>query len=218
MPRVSSAEVAQAFGARPHDERGLAELLVEDNAVISGIGLGQDRKFAGSAPVEPAAVDDRAADGDAVAADPFGRGIHDDVGAKLDRTAEKGRRERVVDQQRDFRLMRDVGNVRNIQHLEAGIADGLRDHEPGVGLDCRAKSIERARLDESGGDAETRQRMREQIDGAAIERGGGDDMVAGVKQGSDGEMQRGHAARRADRADAAFQRGKPLFKHRRGRV
>src|SRR5439155_8316172 len=29
--RKTGAEVAQAFGARPHDERGLAELLVEDN-------------------------------------------------------------------------------------------------------------------------------------------------------------------------------------------
>ena len=43
-------------------------------------------------------------------------------------------------------------------------------------------------------------------------------MVAGIEQRRDGKMQRGHAARRADRADAAFQRGEPLFEHRRGRV
>ena len=43
--RQAGAEIAQAFGARPHDERGLAELLVEDDAVISGIGLGQHRKL-----------------------------------------------------------------------------------------------------------------------------------------------------------------------------
>ena len=35
-------------------------------------------------------------------------------------------------------------------------------------------------------------------------------MVAGVKQRRDGKVQRGHAARRADRADAALQRGKAL--------
>jgi hypothetical protein len=206
------------FGARPHDERGLAELLVEDNAVISGIGLGQHRKLLRCAPVEPAAVDDDAANGDAVAADPFCRRIHDDVGAELNRPAEKRRCEGIVNQQRDFCVMRDVCNSRNIQHLEAGIADGLADHEPCVGLDRRAKRFQRARLDESGGDAEARQRMRQQVDGAAIERGRGDDVRAGAKQGRNGEMQRGHAARGAYRADARLQRGKPLLEHRRGRV
>jgi hypothetical protein len=66
--------------------------------VISGIGLGQHRKLAGTAPVEPAAIDDDAADRDAVAADPFGRRIHHEVGAELDRAAQKRRREGVVDQ------------------------------------------------------------------------------------------------------------------------
>jgi hypothetical protein len=40
--------------------------------MISGIGFGQNRKLARCAPVEPAAIDNDAADGDAVAADPFG--------------------------------------------------------------------------------------------------------------------------------------------------
>ena len=39
--REAGTEVAQALGAGPHDEGGGAELLVEDNAVIAGIGLGQ---------------------------------------------------------------------------------------------------------------------------------------------------------------------------------
>ena len=70
--RETGAEVAQAFGPRAHDEGRVAELLVEHDAVIAGIRFGQHRKFAGSVPVEPAAIDDHAADGDAVAADPFG--------------------------------------------------------------------------------------------------------------------------------------------------
>ena len=44
--RQARAEVAQALGAGPHDEGGLAELLVEDDAVIAGIGLGQHRELA----------------------------------------------------------------------------------------------------------------------------------------------------------------------------
>ncbi len=38
-------------------------------------------------------------------------------------------------------------------------------------------------------------------------------MVAGIEQRGDGQMQRGHAARGADRADAAFERGEPLLEH-----
>ena len=216
--RQARAEIAQAFGAGAHDEGGLAELLVEDDAVIAGIGLGQDGKFAGRVPVEPAAVDDDAADRDAVAAEPFGRGVHHDVGAEFDRAAEERRRKGVVDQQRNFGVMRDLRHRRNIQHFEAGIADGLADHEPRIRLDRGAEFIERARLDEGRGDAEARQRMRQQIDGAAIERGGGDDVVAGIQERRDGQMQRCHAARGADRADAGFQCCEPLFEHRGRRV
>ncbi|OIQ75475.1 hypothetical protein GALL_428610 [mine drainage metagenome] len=43
-------------------------------------------------------------------------------------------------------------------------------------------------------------------------------MIARVQQCRDRQMQRRHAARRADRADAAFQRREPFLEHRRGRV
>ena len=46
--RQAGAEIAQAFGARPHDEGGGAEFLGEDDAVIAGIGLGHGRKLAGA--------------------------------------------------------------------------------------------------------------------------------------------------------------------------
>ena len=182
--RQAGAEVAQALGAGAHDEGGLAELLVEDDAVIAGIGLGELGELAGGVPVEPAAIDDDAADRDAVAADPFGRGVHHEIGAELDRSAEERRRKGVVDQSGILASCAILRDRRNIQHFKPGIADGLADHEPRIRLDRRAEFIERARLDEGGGDAEARQRVRQQVDGAAIERGGGDDVVAGVERGS----------------------------------
>ena len=44
--RKTGAEIAQTFGARPHDKGGGTELLGKDDAVIAGIGLGQGGKFA----------------------------------------------------------------------------------------------------------------------------------------------------------------------------
>jgi hypothetical protein len=166
--REAGAEVAQALGARPHDERRWAELLVENDAVIAGIGLGQHRKFSGKPPIEPAAIDNHAADGDAVAADPFGGGVHHDIGAKFDRAAEIGRCEGIVDQQWNFCIVGDPRDVGDIKHFKAGIADGLADHQARIRFDRGGEFIECARLDERRGDAETRQRVRQQINGAAV--------------------------------------------------
>ncbi len=211
--RQAGAEIAQALGARPHDEGGRAELLAEDDAVIAGIGLGDGGKLAGGRKVETAAVDDDAADGDAVAADPLGDGMHHDVGAELDRPAEIGRCEGVVDQQRNAGGMGDVGDLRDVEHLETGIADGLGDDQPGLGPDGGAEAVEIARLDERRRDAEARQCVGQQIDGAAVERRGGDDVVARAHERGDGEVHRGHAARRADRADAGFERRNPFLQN-----
>ena len=108
----AGAEIAQALGARPHDEGRRAELLGEVDAVIAGIGLRQRRKLARRLPVEAAAVDQHAADGDAMAAQPLGRRMHDDIGAVLERPAQVGRGEGVVDHQRQPGRVRDLGDRR----------------------------------------------------------------------------------------------------------
>ena len=81
----AGAEVAQTLGAGAHDESLRPELLGEVDAVIAGIGLGQRRELPRFFPIEAAAVDDHAADGHAMAAEPFGGGMHDQVGAMLKR-------------------------------------------------------------------------------------------------------------------------------------
>ncbi len=216
--RQAGAEVAQAFGPGAHDEGGGAELLGKDNAVITRIRLGHRREFARSLPVETPAVDDRAADGDAVSADPFGDRVHDDVGAKRERAAQIGRGKGVVDQERNAGRMRDLGHLRDVEHFQSRIADGFTDHQPGAVVDAGADAVEIARLDEARGDAEARQRVGQEIDRAAIERSRRDDMIAGAQQRGDGKMHRRHAACGAHGADAVFERRKPLFQHRRRRI
>src|SRR3954451_20738980 len=49
--RETSAEVAQPFCARAHYEGGLPEVLFEDDAVISAVGLGQSRELARCPPI-----------------------------------------------------------------------------------------------------------------------------------------------------------------------
>ena len=61
--------------------------LGEVHAVEAVVGLGQRRKFAAGQPVEGAAVDQHAADRDAVAAEELGGGVVDEVGAVIERAS-----------------------------------------------------------------------------------------------------------------------------------
>ncbi len=122
------------------------------------------------------------------------------------------------DHQRQAGIVRDLGDGRNVEHFEAGIAEDLGEDEARLRADGAGEGGGGARVDEAGGDAEARQSQLQHVDGAAIERGGGDDVAALPHQRDDGEVERRLAARRADRADAAFERGDALLQHGDGRV
>ena len=166
----AGAEIAQPLGPRPHVEGRRAVGLAVDQAVVAGVGLGHGREFAGCLPVEAAAVDQDAADRDAMAAEPLGRRMQDQIGAALERAAEVGRREGVVDQERQAMVVRDRGDPRDVEHLEAGIADRLAEQKPRLGPDRRGEGGRIARVGEGRGDAEAGQGELEQIGAAAIER------------------------------------------------
>ncbi len=88
------AGVAQQDGAHAGHEGGAAEGLIEVQAMVGRIRLGQGRELARHfGPVELAAFHDHAAEGGAVAADELGGGFHNDVGAVLQRAEQvRGRR------------------------------------------------------------------------------------------------------------------------------
>ncbi len=218
LRRHRRAEVPQPLGARPHQEGGRAELLGEVEAVVAGVGLGQGRELARRLPVEGAAVDQGPGDGDAVAAQELGRRVHDDVGAVLERPAQVGRGEGVVDHQRDRRVVGDLGDRRQVHDLQPRVAQGLAEDQPRLRPDRLGEALRVARVDEGRLDAEAGQRMGEQVVAAAVDRRRRDDVPALTHQGGDAQEQRRLAARRADRPDAALERGQPLLQHRDGRV
>ena len=79
------AEVAHNLDARADDEGGGPKCLPELEAVVALGGLDKLREARGvGAPVKLAAVDNDAADGGAVAANPLGGRVHDNVGAMVD--------------------------------------------------------------------------------------------------------------------------------------
>ena len=136
----------------------------------------------------------------------------------LDRTAKAGRGEGAVDHQGHARLVGDGGYRRHVHDLQAWVAQGLAEEEAGLRPDRLAEPVGVAGMDEARLDAEARQGMREEVVATAVDRGGGDDVPAGVHQGRHGEVKRRLPARRADRADTPFQRRDSLLQHRHRRV
>ena len=74
-------------------------------------------------------------------------------------------------------------------------------------------AVEVVGVDEADLDAEARQGVVEEVVGAAVERGGGDDLVAGRGEGGDGEGFGGLAGGGGERRRAAFERGDALLEH-----
>ena len=103
-------------------------------AVVVLVGLVEEGEL-GVGPVEVAGVGDDAAYGGAVAAQPLGERVDDDVRAELDRLEQVGRREGGVDDEGQVVLLRDLGNRGDVGDVEGGVADSLDVEEAGLGRD-----------------------------------------------------------------------------------
>ena len=125
--RDGGAEIAQAEHAAGDGEGEIAEGLVQHDAVVFRPRRREHRDsgpLADQSKVPPSTID--AAHRVAVAAHELGQRVHDDVGAVLDRPAEIGARQRVVDDQRNAVAVRDLGDAGDVADDAAGIGDGSR--------------------------------------------------------------------------------------------
>jgi hypothetical protein len=114
--------------------------------------------------------------------------------------------------------MRDGGELLNIGHVQLGVAQTFGVDGAGLRVDCSAQAIEVICIHKAHRDAEARQCVVEQVVSAAVERGGGDDLVAGAGQCGEGKGLRGLTGGRGQRRRSAFESRHALFKHVRGGV
>ena len=134
--------------------------------------------------------------------------MDDDIRAPLNGTAVDGRRKGIIDDQRDFMRVSDLREHLDIDNVERGIGDGLDEYRLGIGLEagCKLVSGDR-RADKIEVDSQITQGLIEQIEGAAVDRGGRDDMVAGLGDIGDTDQGRRLTGSGQHRADAALKRG-----------
>ena len=100
---------------------------------------------------------------------------------QLERSDEIRRGHRVVDHQRHARLVGDLGHALDVEHVVHRVADRLAVEQFRVGPDGGPPLVEIVEVvDERGLDPELRQRVVQQVVGAAVEGGGGDEVAAGL--------------------------------------
>ena len=201
------ADVAHELGAALRGECGRGQIGI-DEAVVALI-----RRIKGGIALialedEVAAVHDHAAEGGRVAVEIFGRRMDDDVRAQRERAAKDGRDEGVVHDEQHVVLFRDRGDLAEIEHFDGGIGDRLGEDELRAAVNQFFDLLGgRIRVEEAALDAVFRQRDRKEVEGTAVDRRRGDDVVARVAQGQREQRDRRHAGRAADRRDAALQLG-----------
>ena len=124
----------------------------------------------------------------AVPAQKLGRRVDHDVRAPLDGPHQRRRGRGVVDHQRQLVLVRNGGQLLNVHHIQLGIAQRLGIDRPRLVVDRRAQPVEVVRIHKLHRDAQLGQRVVEEVVSAAVERGGGDNLVA--RRGQRGQRQR----------------------------
>ena len=159
-----------------------SETLCIDNAVVALVGSGQAGELVSMGhPVELARVNDCTADGGRVAVDILGSRMGDDISAPFNRAAVDGGGEGIVDDQRDAVFMGNLCKERDIEDSQGRVGDGFTKDSLGVGLESGSQFF----LGAVGGNegklnAHLLHRDSKQVEGAAIDGGCGDNMIAAV--------------------------------------
>ncbi len=162
-------------------------------------------------PVEAAGVHHDAADRRAVAADVLRRGVHRDVGAVVEHAAVDRGGRRVVDDQRQALGMRRVGPGADVDDVELRVADGLGEHETRLVVREPGDGVGVVGIGPAHLDAVLRQRVREQVVRAPVQRRDRDDVVAGPRDVEHGVGHGGLSGGRRAGSEAALERRDALL-------
>ena len=133
-----------------------------------------------------------------------------DVGTPFEGTQQVRAGERVVDDQRNPRLVGDRGDPFDVEHVTTGIADRFAVERLRLGSDRGAPGVEVVRVvDERRLDAEAGEAVAQEVVGAAVERRRRHDVITRVGEVEQRVALRGLTARHRQGAHTAFERCDP---------
>ena len=147
-------------------------------------------------------------------ANPLGGALDHHICAVLDRSDQcPCSTEGVVDNQGDAVLMGQRGESLEVRDVEAGIPHGFDIDGLGVGIDLRLETIQLVAIGEFDVDPQARELHLELVVRAAVEKGCGNEIVAGLHEIGDGHKLSRLTRRRGYGCDTSFKSCNALFKH-----
>ena len=126
--------------------------------------------------------------------------------------------DKAIDQQRQPRGMRNLGDARDVEHIESRVTQGFGEEHSGIGPDRLAPGRQIARINEGRIDTETPQRVIEQVVRPTVERATREHVRTGAREGRDRQMQCRLATGRGDCTHAPIEGRNAFFEHGRGRI
>ena len=172
----------QLCGCLGDESALLAKVLGIGDTVVAVIRGAQAGELIGmSHPVELAAVHNGTAQGCAVAVHVLGGGMGHDIGTPFNGAAVDGGGKGVIHNQRHTVGVGCIGKLFNIQHRQGGVGNGFAKDSLGVGLERGVQLfLGTVRRDKGGGNAHLCHGDGDQVEGAAVNGAGRNDVVARV--------------------------------------
>jgi hypothetical protein len=136
--------------------------------------------------------DDRAADDVGVAAEVLRRRVHHGVGAELERALDRGRGERVVDDDLGPAL-HGVDDRLDVHDVQQWVRRRLDPDDGGLGPDRVDQGLEILLVDEVVAQSPAGEDLVDETVGAAVQVVRKDHVVAGLRGRRDQRVRRGHA-------------------------
>ena len=161
---------------------------------------------------------DDAAEAAALTVDVLGRRIHDNVSAEREWTLPDRCREYVIDDQPCTAAMRDLGDRRNIDHIEGRIGRAFEKARLGVWAHRLLPLVEIVTIDQCGLDSIARQQIFHDVAARAEQRLGCDDVIAGFQRREDRGCDSSHAGCCGSGGFGTFEFDHALFEHRNRRI
>jgi hypothetical protein len=131
--------------------------------------------------------------------------MHDNVASEINRPAQIRRSERVIDNQRDVVLMRDLRHRFNIEHISARVADRLAVQKLCLRRDRAAEVLRIVGINKGDVVAEPAEGHVELRVGSAVERARRHHVIAVLHQATDGDELSRLPARHGERRRAVLE-------------
>ena len=160
-------------------------------------------------------ADDKARYDIAVTVEVLGGGVHNDIGAELQRVLKIGGGKGVVADDLDVLAicMSDLGNGCNVGYLEVGVCGSFEVDAAGVGLEVSLDGLKVGGVDEIDLNAVAGHAVVEQSKGAAVQSAVGDDVLACACYCPQSRGDSAHAGSGGNACLAALKSGYLAFEH-----